>query len=168
MLYLHRLFTKLSSEPYLSEYSVEVLSSPKMNGGPWIITMENVISEIEAEQLIELGDLEGYKRSADIGNLKPDGSFEDFVNDGRTSTNAWCEKVCYTNETALSVMYRLSNLTDIVEPNSEFLQLLKYEPGQYYRSHHDYIDYEVRVCKAVCASPWFHNVVRATLLLNVA
>ena len=140
------MFTKLSTEPYLTQYSVEVLSSPKWNGGPWIITMENVIDESEAEQLIQLGAIEEYERSSAIGiNLNADGSFSSDVSEARTSSNAWCEGVCYTNATALAVINRLSNLTGIVEPNSEYLQLLKYEPGQYYRSHHDYIDHEVRV-----------------------
>ena len=139
-----RMFTKLTSEPYLSKYSVEILSSPHLNGGPWVITMENVLSETEAEQFIELGDLEGYKRSADVGDLKADGTYDDSINEGRTSTNAWCEDVCYYNETAINVTKRISDLVGIPESNSEFLQLLKYEPGQFYQEHHDYIEHEVR------------------------
>jgi hypothetical protein len=52
---LDAMFTRLIEEPYLSDYSVEVLSSPQTTGGPWVITMENVLSEKEAERMIELG-----------------------------------------------------------------------------------------------------------------
>merc|ERR1712129_602531 len=30
------------------------------------------------------------------------------------------------------------------EPNQEFLQLLKYEPDQYYKMHHDFIPFHVK------------------------
>ena len=36
---LNRMFNKLTQEPYLSQYSVQILSSPATNG-PWVITME--------------------------------------------------------------------------------------------------------------------------------
>jgi prolyl 4-hydroxylase len=85
---LELMFLKLTSEPYLSKYEVQILSSPA-TGDPWVITMENVVSESEAERLIELGHIESYQRSADVGNRKADGSYEKHVSTSRTSTNAW-------------------------------------------------------------------------------
>jgi hypothetical protein len=61
---LNRLFMKLSSEPYLSKHDVQILSSPDTTGGPWIITMENVVSEEEASRFIELGSQMGFQRSS--------------------------------------------------------------------------------------------------------
>lgn len=64
---LNKMFEKLTSEPYLSEYDVQIHSSPNMEhrwGSPWVITMENIATEEEALRLIELGALEGYQRSA--------------------------------------------------------------------------------------------------------
>lgn len=63
---LDKMFRRLSSEPYLSKYDVKVLSSPD-NGDehPWVLTMENVITESEAERLIELGAVEGYVGECD-------------------------------------------------------------------------------------------------------
>lgn len=52
---LDAMFTRLTSEPYLSNYSVQIHSSPQTTGGPWVITMENVVQEHEAKRLIELG-----------------------------------------------------------------------------------------------------------------
>jgi len=140
---LNAMFVRLTNEPYLSLYETKILSSPEMNGGPWIITMENVVSEMEANTLIELGAIEGYERSADVGKLKPDGSFEDDINPGRTSTNAWCTEDCLQNQTALAIVERLSQITGINETNSEYLQMLRYEEGQHYQVHHDYIEYDL-------------------------
>ena len=90
------MFEKLTQEPYLSEYSVEILSSPA-TGGPWVITMEDVVSQEEADRLIQLGAEEGYARSADVGKMKADGTSESDVNTGRTSHNAWCVGPCYVS-----------------------------------------------------------------------
>jgi prolyl 4-hydroxylase len=133
---LDKMFARLSSEPYLSQYSVEILSSPE-TGGPWVITMDNFVTPYEAKRLIELGADEGYKRSADVGLMLPDGSFEDLYYDGRTSTNAWCEGECYKDPAARAVIDRMTDLTGIDEVNSEYLQILRYEPGQLYNAHHE-------------------------------
>jgi len=139
---LNKMFEKLTQEPYLSEYSVEILSSPATNG-PWVITMENVVTAEEAERLIELGSEEGYERSTDVGKMKADGTTERSVSTGRTSSNAWCQNECYQDPKAQSVVHRLSNITGIPEENSEYIQLLKYLPGQFYKSHHDYIPFHI-------------------------
>lgn len=63
---LNAMFERLVSEPYLSQYNVQVLSSPNNNNTgtttddeeerrPWVISMENVVTEEEAITLIELG-----------------------------------------------------------------------------------------------------------------
>ena len=130
---LDKMFSKLSNEPFKTEYDVKVLSSPPT--GPWVITMENVVREEEAKRLIDLGRDEGYKRSSDVGKVRPDGTVESNINSGRTSTNAWCQHGCYKDEHAQRVIQRLSNITGIDEPNSEYLQLLRYEVGQHYQTH---------------------------------
>lgn len=53
---LTALFERLISEPYLTKYDVQILASPKIDEeDPWVITMENIISEVEAKHLIEWG-----------------------------------------------------------------------------------------------------------------
>ena len=104
--------------------------------GPWVVVLDDFVTEDECTKLIELGHVEGYKRSSDVGKMKFDGTFESNVNEGRTSTNAWCQHDCYTDPVAQGVMQRIENITGIPEPNSEFLQLLKYEVGQHYHTHH--------------------------------
>lgn len=39
-------------------------------------------------------------------------------------------------------MERVENITGIPEPNSEWLQLLRYEKDQHYNRHHDLIGYQ--------------------------
>jgi len=141
---LDAMFVRLTNEPYLSQYETKILSSPDNNGGPWVITMENVISDEEAAHLIELGGMQGYERSYGVGQLKASGTYINNIIPGRTSTNAWCKEDCYRNETSSTVANRLSQITGIKESNSEFLQLLRYEEGQHYVSHHDYIDFYIK------------------------
>jgi prolyl 4-hydroxylase len=150
---LHKMFERITTQPEFAQYEPKVFSRPDLLPGdtqatapyligPWVVTLENVVTEEEAVRLIELGAVEGYERSADVGELKFDGTFDSFVNEGRTSTNAWCQNACYADPTAKRVMERIQNITNTPEPNSEFLQLLRYEEGQFYQQHHDYIGHQ--------------------------
>ena len=128
---LDKMFRRITAEPFLSQYDVKILSSPDAhNGGPWVITMDNFVNDEEADRLIELGSVEGYVRSTDVGPMKPDGSTEEIVSTGRTSSNAWCSNECINDEFVKAVTGRISNMTQFPEVNSEDLQLLWYEPGQ--------------------------------------
>lgn len=108
--------------------------------GPWVINLENFVSAEEADRLVEIGKTRGYKRSADVGKEKPDGTHDSKVSDSRTSHNTWCqEEDCYNDPLVAPVIERIANVTGTHPRNSEYLQMLQYEPGQYYRQHHDYI-----------------------------
>lgn len=75
-----------------------------------------------------------------MGKEKPDGSHDSLVSESRTSHNTWCqEKSCYEDPLVAPVVERIANATRTKNENSEYLQLLQYEPGQYYKQHHDYI-----------------------------
>ena len=69
-----------------------------------------------------------------------DGTFQAKTSTTRTSRNAWCEGDCYKDELVQNVLQRIAELTGIPDINSEYLQLLQYETGQFYRRHHDYIE----------------------------
>jgi hypothetical protein len=135
---LDRMFRRLSSDAnLLAKHNIQILSSPTAglnenddNGGPWIITMEDIISPTEAERLIELGETEGFKASASSSSDNGDESSgessssspreEKVMNSKhRNSYNTWCQDDCYRDETAREVMRRLSDLTGIGESNSE-------------------------------------------------
>jgi prolyl 4-hydroxylase len=145
---LDKLFIRLSTEPHFIEnHSVAVHSMPdppvdsKILNGPWVITMENFVTEEECERLIELGAARGYEISKDVGAQKFDGTFDGYANDRRTSTNAWCTEECFKDPLTQKVLDRIVHATGVPDSNSEYLQLLRYEPGQFYRTHHDYISH---------------------------
>jgi len=133
------------------KYNPIALSRPKVKidgsfapgvekDGPWVISLSNFVSAEEADRLVEIGTQQGYERSADVGKEKPDGSHDSLVSDSRTSHNTWCqEEKCFRDPLVAPVADRIANVTKTKVENSEYLQLLQYEPGQYYKQHHDYI-----------------------------
>ncbi len=150
---LSKTFERILTEPDFQKYEPKVLSRPDLLPGdtaenatymigPYVVVLENVISLNEANTLIELGAVQGYKRSGGVGKLNFDGTIESEIVEVRTSMNAWCSDACFEHPTAQQVMERLRNITDIPDGNTEYLQLLRYEVGQFYKTHHDYIDYE--------------------------
>ena len=148
---LEQMFVNITTLPENQQYTPKILSRPAVvegddestidyKVGPWIVVLENFVTDEECDRLIELGAIEGYERSSDVGKMRPDGTFEDNVNNGRTSLNAWCQHACYEDPMAKNVIDRISNVTGIPEQNSEYLQLLQYKVGQFYKTHHDYIE----------------------------
>lgn len=65
----------------------------------------------------------------------------DEITPSRTSAHSWCGDECYNDETVALIRKRIFDVTSIPEQNFEHLQLLKYETGQYYWSHNDFIEY---------------------------
>ena len=127
------------------KYDVTILSRPSFPEGvneenadyqigPWVITLDNFIKSEECDKLIELGGNSGYERSEDVGKELFDGSFDSVQSKSRTSSNAWCQDECYEHPVAKAVMDRIELVTGIPETNSENLQLLKYNVGQFYRT----------------------------------
>ena len=151
---LNTFFLNITTSPKFAKYQPHVLSRPGfVNGdtndtadykiGPWVVTLENFVTDVEADRLIQLGAEQGYERSMDVGELKFDGTHEDIVDEGRTSVNAWCDDLCYNDTMVQQVLARIEEVTNIPEANSEYLQLLKYEVGQLYNTHHDYIEFDL-------------------------
>jgi prolyl 4-hydroxylase len=155
---LNQFYERIIHDPYYqSQYDVTVLSRPTYADGDteenttlsyvvtgmWVIQFDNILNETEAQRLIDLGMEEGYARSADVGEAQPDGTFDSSVNDGRTSTNAWCMKDCMNDPVTLQLHDRIENITQIPRTNYENLQILQYEENQYYNEHNDFIEYQV-------------------------
>ena len=91
--------------------------------------------------MIDMGTKLGYEQSYAGGKLLADGTYERGYSNVRTSSNTWCERECYKDPTVKGVIDRITNITQIPEENSEFLQLLKYQEGEFYKTHHDYLDF---------------------------
>jgi hypothetical protein len=84
---LNAMFERMTTDPeYVKNYSPQILSQPPH--GPWVVVLDNVVSEPECKRLIEMGGELGYNISKDSGKKKFDGSYEAYSNTKRTSTNA--------------------------------------------------------------------------------
>lgn len=116
-------------------------SDEKYGGPPWVVTFDSLITDEECQHLIELGYKAEYKRSEDVGAAKFDGSFSGTKSERRTSENAWCtDKIgCRGDAIAQRIMARIESITGVASSNYEDFQILRYEEGQFYRAHHDYI-----------------------------
>ena len=101
--------------------------------GPWVITLENFITPEEISNFLKWGADIGYERS----------QAGDEIIEARTSSHAWCNDDCFDDAIVKSVRQRIVSVTGIPEENYECLQLLKYEPNQYYRPHNDFIEKHV-------------------------
>jgi len=112
--------------------------------GPWVVTLENILTDEECDRLVQLGGSRGYIRSEleeekdyDEEQLRIEKETEDAY---RTSTNTWCEEECWRDPVTQRVLQKISNVTGVPDSFSEYLQLLSYVPGQYYKEHHDYVE----------------------------
>ncbi|GKY90422.1 hypothetical protein MPSEU_000016000 [Mayamaea pseudoterrestris] len=151
---LDRIMLRLLNDPEFTKYEPKALSRPEFADGDtlesadyalgmWVVVLENIVNEEEANHLIGLARKRGFERSADVGEELDDGTFGVDVNDDRTSTNAWCEDDCLKDQVAQKVMDTIEHVTGIPERNQEPLQQLFYEEGQFYRTHNDFIEYQV-------------------------
>ena len=103
--------------------------------GPYIITIDNFLTEEECTVLRNHGNNsgEGFVRS-NTG----DGKYMSSSRDVRTSSTNWCRDGCHEDSIVQGVHRRIEMLTGIPQENYECLQILRYSEGQYYRVHHDY------------------------------
>jgi prolyl 4-hydroxylase len=103
---LNTMFQHIAYGPESSTRKIQVLSEPSFENKsendygplPWVVVLDDFISDAECERLIELGYKLGYKRSKDVGDELPDGTFDAVVSQDRTSTNAWCDESCFEDE----------------------------------------------------------------------
>eukprot|EP00316_Scyphosphaera_apsteinii_P012883 CAMPEP_0119337852 /NCGR_PEP_ID=MMETSP1333-20130426/94861_1 /TAXON_ID=418940 /ORGANISM="Scyphosphaera apsteinii, Strain RCC1455" /LENGTH=227 /DNA_ID=CAMNT_0007348997 /DNA_START=191 /DNA_END=874 /DNA_ORIENTATION=+ len=115
------------------QYEPEVISKPGKGGkfgdrSPWVVTLKNFISDEEADAFIR-SCRDHFDRSLAGDQLSP----------VRTSRQCWCSgNECEYNELTKLVEARIANLTRVPAARYfEPFQILKYEPGQFYRVHHD-------------------------------
>jgi prolyl 4-hydroxylase len=154
---LHRWFTALTTnETLVQKYHPVIHSQPTtvdengVDDAPWVVTVPNLLTPHECRTLIELGAGRGYERSGNTGEVnKVDGQHETIEDESRTSTNAWCLEECFNNATTQAVLQKIEELTGIPDANSEHLQLLRYQTGQYYHTHHDYIPFHLHRAQGV-------------------
>lgn len=124
-------------------YETHIWSQPSESpeeDGPWIITIDNFLTDHEAQVLIQHGTDLGYEASvlaSSIDEETGESLDDETIDDTRTSKNTWCSQRCQDDPVVKGVWQKLTDLTGLPQENSEELQLLKYEPGEYYELHHD-------------------------------
>lgn len=81
---VNAMFNRIVMEEEFQKYSPTILSRPKEeqegvvragdndDDGPWVVMLEDVLTEHECQTLIELGYKEGYEISANAGKPKSD------------------------------------------------------------------------------------------------
>jgi prolyl 4-hydroxylase len=111
--------------------------------GPWILSFDSFLSAAETQRMVELGFEQGFERSANVGGVTFDGSLAPVVTNSRTSTNAWCTDTCNEDPVSQAIWERMERVTGISEKNSEHFQIARYEEGQFYDLHHDFIPEEL-------------------------
>lgn len=111
------------SRPPSGDISASDGDTEKIADGPWVITLENFLSQNEIDVLLEWGAKNGYERS----------QAGDMIISDRTSSHAWCGADCSSHEVVSTLMRRISTVTGIDVLNFESLQLLKYEGKRGFR-----------------------------------
>jgi prolyl 4-hydroxylase len=140
-LYTAHVHSRPSANPVVEVSTVLDKSLP-----PWVITLDNFLTLEECTELINIGHKHGYNRSKDVGKVKVDGTHEAVQSTRRTSENAWCSNQSGCRDEALPQLLheRMATVMRIPAQNSEDFQLLKYEKGQFYRTHHDFIQHQTK------------------------
>jgi len=117
-------------------YEIEVLSMD-----PWIVTFDNFLTADEAKALIST--VKSWERSTDTGSTNEFGETGRILSTGRTSSNAWCTHECESHPDVQNIMTKIEQVTNVPRGNYESFQVLRYEIGQKYVTHHDYGSEEV-------------------------
>lgn len=113
-------------------------SSGSVKDGPWVVLLENFLTDEEADRMVTIGHVQGYERST-----RAIGAGQVENTDGRTSQNTWCKDTCMEDPLVTRVLERIATATKSTVNRSEHLQLLRYEQGEFYVRHHDFIPYQL-------------------------
>jgi len=146
---LYRMFQRILTDPQFDVYQPMALSHPTnatVDDAPWVIVLENVLSSAECETMIQLAHQQGFKRSGEAGpTTRFDGSHETVRSTRRTSSTTWCRSTaCHPHAVTQAIHQRIETLLGIPQIHYEYLQLLKYEVGEKYVQHHDYLDHHLQ------------------------
>jgi hypothetical protein len=133
---VNRVFERIATDPTINaKYNVTVVSRD-----PWIVTLDDFITREESNALIKT--LKGkFEESTTVGAAVDVGELAKVKNPSRTSRNAWCYMPpCVYHENTLVIQDRIAEVTMSEVKHQEFLQVLNYQPGQFYKQHHDFIE----------------------------
>lgn len=123
---LNAMFERAMSDfPQYAPTALSRPSSPGADDAPWIVQFENLVTAEEAQAMLDA--CPKLERSLAGDQLSP----------VRTSSQCWCDGDCLRDEVVHNVTMRMLEVTQLPYENAEYFQILRYEPGQFYRQHHD-------------------------------
>jgi len=102
--------------------------APKvLHRDPFVIEFEQFLSDAEADHIVSLC-ADSFQRSL----------AGDKVSSVRTSDQCWCNwGSCMEDPVIKAVEERIAAVTRVPVVNGEFMQIVRYGEGQFYREHHD-------------------------------
>lgn len=114
-----------------------------LSADPYVLLFEDFLSDEEVDALVVKGG-HHFERS-----LAGDG-----ITPVRTSSTSWCNvPACEDDPTVQAVRERISRLVGIPWENAEHLQVLRYQPSEFYKSHHDQASCHAPPRTLRCACP---------------
>ena len=117
-----------------AQFAPRIVREPPF--APWVAVFDDFLSDAECEGIIDAAT--GFQRSTDKGGYDAFGGMEQITTPDRTSRNAWCDDdACDNDPSVVAVKRKIQNVTGVSQENYEHLQILRYEKGQFYRTHHD-------------------------------
>ena len=132
-------------ENFTSEINNIQFKTKILHRNPDIILIENFLTEEECDYIIKLGEPH-IKKSEVCGKngSRPDKS--------RTSMTAHIGKKFLRGDNPdkvlLNVLEKASQYGGLPSKNIEPIQLVRYEPGQYFKPHYDYLDKKLPIYKS--------------------
>mmetsp|Transcript_9811 Transcript_9811/g.13483 ORF Transcript_9811/g.13483 Transcript_9811/m.13483 type:complete len:367 (-) Transcript_9811:88-1188(-) len=134
---LNWMFANIAEE--FPHFGITVISTD-----PWIVTFDNFLSDEEIHALISTNEGK-WERSTDSGTMNEFGETGRKLSTGRTSSNAWCRHECLNNPHVQNVMNRIEEVTKVPKNHYENFQVLQYDIGQRYNTHHDMSERQVKL-----------------------
>lgn len=127
---MDNMFSEIEAK-YGDQYGVNVLST-----SPWVVTFDNFLTDVEITELIRSVN-DNWERSTDTGTQNEFGETGRILSSSRTSNNAWCRWECDENPHVQNIVRKIHEITHVPTVNFESFQVLRYEIGQKYNTHHD-------------------------------
>ena len=126
---MNKMFENIETE-FGTVFEVNYLSRD-----PYVIQIDNFMSIDESNGIVKT--VKTWERSTDVGLSNSYGEVGRVLSQSRTSSNAWCQHECENDPYVKAVVARIERVTRVPWDNYESFQILRYEPGQFYRTHHD-------------------------------
>ena len=140
-------FLNISTSPILKQGEIDVLfvnirdsdqSNVKvLSQEPWFIQLDDFLSDELVDSL--LAQVNGsWERSSESGEIDVTGAGSKLTTPTRTSSTFWCNNECQYTEVSSKIASLIKEVIHIPTNHFEPIQILKYNVGEKFVTHHDY------------------------------